>query len=176
MLADLTTGGSKGKRGTRAPPGGPNSFNFMQFLGKFGKIVCRIVCQIRHCWQNEVQDVKLECAKRGNISWWILRSTIWPTYHDCIGNSPERKWYINFILLVWKKPQIDLAKEWPVCLWYISASSIHWNFLNKHGNNCAGRYMSFRLCATQIEASPHRGKRKFSYHGRKIDSMHGFLQ
>ena len=24
----------------RAPPGGPNSFNFMQFLGKFGKIVC----------------------------------------------------------------------------------------------------------------------------------------
>ena len=25
---------------TRAPPGGPNSFNFMQFLGKFGKIVC----------------------------------------------------------------------------------------------------------------------------------------
>ena len=25
---------------TRAPPGGPNSFNFMQFLGKYGKIVC----------------------------------------------------------------------------------------------------------------------------------------
>ena len=25
---------------TRAPPGGPNSFNFMQFLGNFGKIVC----------------------------------------------------------------------------------------------------------------------------------------
>ena len=23
----------------RTPPGGPNSFNFMQFLGKFGKIV-----------------------------------------------------------------------------------------------------------------------------------------
>ena len=23
-----------------APPGGPNSFNFMQFLGKFGKIIC----------------------------------------------------------------------------------------------------------------------------------------
>ena len=22
------------------PPGGPNSFNFMHFLGKFGKIVC----------------------------------------------------------------------------------------------------------------------------------------
>ena len=22
------------------PPGGPNSFNFVQFLGKFGKIVC----------------------------------------------------------------------------------------------------------------------------------------
>ena len=25
---------------TCAPPGGPNSFNFMQFLGTFGKIVC----------------------------------------------------------------------------------------------------------------------------------------
>ena len=24
----------------RAPPGGPNSFNFMQFLGNFGEIVC----------------------------------------------------------------------------------------------------------------------------------------
>ena len=22
------------------PPGGPNSFNFMQFLGNFGKIIC----------------------------------------------------------------------------------------------------------------------------------------
>ena len=30
----------RGAQGTRAPPGGPNSFNFMQFLGKFGKIVC----------------------------------------------------------------------------------------------------------------------------------------
>ena len=25
---------------TRAPPGGPNSFNFMQFLENFGEIVC----------------------------------------------------------------------------------------------------------------------------------------
>ena len=33
-VADL-----RGSRGTRAP-GNPNSFNFMQFLGKFGKIVC----------------------------------------------------------------------------------------------------------------------------------------
>ena len=33
-VADL-----RGKRGTCAPRG-PNSFNFMQFLGKFGKIVC----------------------------------------------------------------------------------------------------------------------------------------
>ena len=29
----------RGARGTHAPPG-PNSFNFMQFLGNFGKIVC----------------------------------------------------------------------------------------------------------------------------------------
>ena len=33
LVADL-----RGREG-RAPPG-PNSFNFMQFLGKFGKIVC----------------------------------------------------------------------------------------------------------------------------------------
>ena len=31
--------------------------------------------------------------------------------------------------------------------------------------------MSFRLCATEIETSPHRGKRKFSFHGRKIDTV-----
>ena len=35
-VADL-----RGARGTRTPPPeGPSSFNFMQFLGKFGKIVC----------------------------------------------------------------------------------------------------------------------------------------
>ena len=33
---NITSGGSKG--GARDV--GPNSFNFMQFLGKFGKIVC----------------------------------------------------------------------------------------------------------------------------------------
>ena len=33
-MADL-----RGRKG-RAPPGGQNSFNFMQFLGKFGKFVC----------------------------------------------------------------------------------------------------------------------------------------
>ena len=33
------SGGSKGGCEGRAPPG-PNSFNFMKFLGKFGKIVC----------------------------------------------------------------------------------------------------------------------------------------
>ena len=30
----------RGGRGTRAPSRGSNSFNFMQFWGKFGKIVC----------------------------------------------------------------------------------------------------------------------------------------
>ena len=35
------SGGSKGgRRGHAPPPGGPNSFDFMQFLGNFGKIVC----------------------------------------------------------------------------------------------------------------------------------------
>ena len=38
---NVYSGGSKGRaRGTHAPPGGPNSFSFMQFLGKYGKIVC----------------------------------------------------------------------------------------------------------------------------------------
>ena len=27
-------------QGTRAPPGGPNSFDFMQFLGNFYKMIC----------------------------------------------------------------------------------------------------------------------------------------
>ena len=36
----MSSGGSKGARGMRAPLGGPNSFDFMQFLGKCGKIVC----------------------------------------------------------------------------------------------------------------------------------------
>ena len=55
-LRNFWTGGEGARRGlagleiqwriyivkfwTRAPPQGPNSFNFMQFLGKFGKIVC----------------------------------------------------------------------------------------------------------------------------------------
>ena len=36
----LTSGGSKGGARDPRPPGGLHSFNFMQFLGKFGKIVC----------------------------------------------------------------------------------------------------------------------------------------
>ena len=45
-------------QGTRPPPpGGPNSFNFMQFLGKFDKIVCWRAPSsgkswIRHCEHN----------------------------------------------------------------------------------------------------------------------------
>ena len=35
-----TIGGSKGEGHPSSFPGGPNSFNFMQLLGKFGKIVC----------------------------------------------------------------------------------------------------------------------------------------
>ena len=34
------SGGSKEGREGHTPPRGPNSFNFMQFLGKFGKIIC----------------------------------------------------------------------------------------------------------------------------------------
>ena len=38
-LCSIDSGGSKGEREGR-PPGGSNSSNFMQFLGKFGKILC----------------------------------------------------------------------------------------------------------------------------------------
>ena len=37
-VADLR-GGTRDAR-PPPPPGGPNFFNFMQFLGKYGKIVC----------------------------------------------------------------------------------------------------------------------------------------
>ena len=36
----LCSGGSKGGERDVPTPGGPNSFNFMQFLGKFGKFLC----------------------------------------------------------------------------------------------------------------------------------------
>ena len=39
-LGSKFSGGSKGDARDARPPGGSNSFNFMQFLGKFGKIVC----------------------------------------------------------------------------------------------------------------------------------------
>ena len=40
FCVDQLSGGSKeGAQGTR-PPRGQNSFNFMQFLGKFDKFVC----------------------------------------------------------------------------------------------------------------------------------------
>ena len=39
-LVSRISGGFRGGAGARAPPGHPNSFNFMQFSGKFGKIVC----------------------------------------------------------------------------------------------------------------------------------------
>ena len=40
LITFQPSGGSKGGRRGRAPPPGPNSFNFMQFLGKFDKFVC----------------------------------------------------------------------------------------------------------------------------------------
>ena len=41
-MVSIISGGSKGGREGRTPPPPrrPNSFNFMQFLGEFGKIVC----------------------------------------------------------------------------------------------------------------------------------------
>ena len=41
LMNGFSIGGYKGFRGTRTPlPRHPNSFNFMQFLGNFGKIMC----------------------------------------------------------------------------------------------------------------------------------------
>ena len=63
-VADLR-GGARDAR----PPAGPNSFNFMQFLGKFGKIVC---------WQSYVGTILGELAPppRGNPG----SATEWVTY------------------------------------------------------------------------------------------------
>ena len=38
--SNILSGVSQGGARDASPPGGPNSFNFMQFLGNFGKIVC----------------------------------------------------------------------------------------------------------------------------------------
>ena len=40
LKKNISSGGSKGGAGEARPPGGPNSFNFMWFLGKFDKFVC----------------------------------------------------------------------------------------------------------------------------------------
>ena len=51
------------------PPGGPNSFNFMQFLGKFGKIVCWRPPP-RGSWRpllGEILDPPLACMVRSGI-------------------------------------------------------------------------------------------------------------
>ena len=50
-VADLR----RGREGR--PPVGPNSFNFMQFLGKFGKIVC---------WRPPPPPGELVPSPRGN--------------------------------------------------------------------------------------------------------------
>ena len=50
---------------TRPPsPGGPNSFNFMQFLGKFGKIICWRPLPPPGSWRpllGEILDPPLHC-------------------------------------------------------------------------------------------------------------------
>ena len=68
--SDFPSGGSKGGTRDARSPGGPNSFNFMQFFGKFGKIVYwrpRGVgtpssgkSWIRHCFLNDAEKL-LRC-------------------------------------------------------------------------------------------------------------------
>ena len=54
------SGGSKeGREG--CPPGGPNSFNFMPFLGKFGKIVCWRPLESWRPLLGEILDTPLQC-------------------------------------------------------------------------------------------------------------------
>ena len=51
------------------PPGGPNSFNFMQFLGKFGKIVC---------WRSPGELAPPPRGNRGSATGLCLRGDICP--------------------------------------------------------------------------------------------------
>ena len=44
-------------RGTPAPPPGPNSFNFKQFLGEFGKVVCWRLPPPPEGWRSHLGEI-----------------------------------------------------------------------------------------------------------------------
>ena len=77
-VADL-----RGAQGRRTPPGGPNSFNFMQFLAKFGKIVCWRPLGSCRPLLGEILDPPLHTAC---VSWPHLTG-IWtrPSYQYALG-------------------------------------------------------------------------------------------
>ena len=67
----------------RAPlPGGPNSFNFMHFLGKFGKFVC---------WRPPPWRVGVPSSGKSWIRHWLYHlcwNTLGPAYNEFGYNDP----------------------------------------------------------------------------------------
>ena len=65
-LAIYTVTDLRRARGTR-PPGGQNSFNFMQFLGKFGQIVCWCTP-----WRLAKWSPCIKCIELSHTSHWTI--------------------------------------------------------------------------------------------------------
>ena len=81
------SGGSKGGARDENPPpaGGPNSFNFMQFLRKFGKIICwrPPLGSWRPLLGREILDPPLQDFSRAAFEW-KQRKTPWMQHEASI--------------------------------------------------------------------------------------------
>ena len=62
--------------GRKGPPGGPNSFNFMQFSGKCGKIVCWCPLGSWRPLLREILDQPLNYAIHVDQNWKIAQENI----------------------------------------------------------------------------------------------------
>ena len=81
-VADLS-----GARGTSAPPPGPNSFNFMQFLEKFGKIVC---------WRPPGELAPPPRGNPGSATALAITSKIFEYFNSLIWKHLLEENYFNF--------------------------------------------------------------------------------
>ena len=94
-VVDLNSGWSKGGHEGCAPPGIPNSFNFMQFLENFGKIVCWCPPRgvgtpsfgkswIRHCFINN------NCERRKEETYrWINQAKYFTIYSVTVTKTNQ---------------------------------------------------------------------------------------
>ena len=128
LLSTVTcSGGSKGgRRGRAPPPGGPNSFNFMQFLGKIDKFVCwrppRGVgapssgkSWIRHWHVNHLKLHKPHSVYMWSRLMWIaLQSECNQPWHVTFAASGN--FHSQYVIFAgWKQDQLKLPKYWNSC-------------------------------------------------------------